>query len=248
MEQVSRKAGSNIVLALDLPLGKPKKLLFQAKKILEAVHPHVCAVKFNHHLTLPLGLFGDLQDLLNQAKGFGLPTIMDCKINDIGSTNQTIAEYYFEAGFDAVTANPFVGWEDGLCPVFNKAKRMNRGVLLLVYMSHKGASEGYGQKIIGEEREKPQFQYRLFAERALKWGAAGAVVGSTYPEKIKELNLVLKEKVPIYSPGIGIQGGNTEITIKNGATYLIVGRAITQAENPLRIAIELKRIAHKSAK
>jgi orotidine-5'-phosphate decarboxylase len=248
MEQASKNTGSNIVLALDLPPEKPEKLLLQAKEILEAIHPHVCAVKFNHHLILPLSLFGDFQELISQTKRLGMPTIMDCKINDIGNTNQTIAEYYFEAGFDAVTANPFVGWEEGLCPVFNKAKMMNRGVLLLVYMSHKGAVEGYGQKIVVEERKKPHFQYRLFAEKALKWGAAGAVVGSTYPEKIKELNLVLKDKVPIYSPGIGVQGGNIEVAIKNGAKYLIVGRAITLARNPLQAAKELKRIAHESTK
>jgi len=34
--------------------------------------------------------------------------IMDAKVNDIGNTNQVIAEYYFSAGFDAIIANPFV--------------------------------------------------------------------------------------------------------------------------------------------
>ena len=151
MEQAAAKTGSNIVLAFDLPPDKPKKLVLKAKEVLEAVHLHVCAVKFNRHLILPLGLFGDVQELLSQAKSYGLPTIMDCKINDIGNTNRIIAEYYFKAGFDAVTANPFVGWEEGLQPVFETARQMNRGVILLVYMSHKGAWEGYGQKVFNEK-------------------------------------------------------------------------------------------------
>jgi len=152
MEQAAKKTGSNIVLALDLPSDGRKNLFLRAKQILEAVHPHICAVKLNRHLILPLGLFGDVQELLNQAKRYGLPTIMDCKINDIGNTNRVIAEYYFKAGFDAVTANPFVGWERGLQPVFETARQMNCGVILLVYMSHKGAWEGLNIKSLLRKR------------------------------------------------------------------------------------------------
>ncbi len=246
MKQAARKINSNIVLALDLPHGEPKELLPKAKQILEAVHPHVCAVKFNRHLILPLGLFTNVSELLSQAKGYGLPTIMDCKINDIGNTNRIIAEYYFKAGFDAVIANPFVGWEEGLQPVFETAKRQNRGVILLVYMSHKGAREGYGQKTFTEEADQPVFQYRLFAQKALRWSADGAVVGATYPEKIRELYSILGGKVPIYSPGIGAQGGNIERTIRSGAKYLIVGRAITLARDPSKAAEKMKIIAQES--
>jgi orotidine-5'-phosphate decarboxylase len=46
---------------------------------------------------------------------------MDCKVNDIGSTNQVIAEYY-TAGFDALIANPFVGWEEGLELIFDDSE------------------------------------------------------------------------------------------------------------------------------
>lgn len=248
IEQAAKKTGSNIVLAFDLPPGKPKKLFLKAKQVLEAVHLHVCAVKFNRHLVLPLGLFGDVQDLLIQAKGYGLPTLIDCKINDIGNTNRIIAEYYFDAGFDAVTANPFVGWEEGLQPVFETARQMNRGVILLVHMSHKGAWEGYGQRVFIEKANQKVSQYRAFAQKALEWGADGTVVGATYPEKIKEVYSVLGEKVPIYSPGIGAQGGNIWNAVRSGAKYLIVGRAITLAENPSQAAEDLKHVAQKSLK
>jgi len=89
-------------------------------------------------------------------------------------------------------------------------------------------------------------QYQVFAQKALKWGADGAVVGATYPEKIKELYSILGEKVPIYSPGIGAQGGKIENALRNGARYLIVGRAITLAENPSKAAENLKITAQKS--
>jgi orotidine-5'-phosphate decarboxylase len=246
MEQAANKRGSKIVLALDLPPDKPERLFHKAKETLEATHQHVCAVKLNRHLVLPLGLFGDVRQLLNQAKGYELPVIMDCKINDIGNTNRVMAEYYFKAGFDAITANPFIGWEDGLQPVFDIAKQMERGVILLVYMSHRGSWEGYGQEVLNQETNQNATQYMVFAQKALEWGADGAVVGATYPEKIREVHSFLRERVPIYAPGVGAQGGDIEAAVKNGAKYVIVGRTITLAEDPSQAARDLKKVAQKS--
>ena len=236
MEESAKKRNSNIVLALDPPMGPRQRLLRHSLKILEEVGPYICAVKLNRHLALPLGLFEDVRKLVNQAHEMGLPVIMDCKINDIGNTNQVIAKYYYEAGFDAVTANPFVGWEDGLQPVFEVARQMNRGVILLVYMSHRGAAEGYGQMVQDPRSGKALPQYVSFAEKALLWKADGVVVGATYPEKIREVYAVLKNRVPIYSPGIGFQGGRVESAIRAGARFLIVGRAIMLARKPAEAA------------
>jgi orotidine-5'-phosphate decarboxylase len=246
MDETARKKESNIVLALDFPYEKSENrqtLYKKAEKIIDTVHPYVCAVKFNHHLTLPLGIFNGVQKLLEKAHEKELPTIMDCKVNDIGSTNHVIAEYYYEAGFDALIANPFVGWEEGLKPIFEVAKKQGKGVILLTYMSHKGTSEGYGQTVVDTESGKKTLQYMVFAKKALKWDADGVVVGATYPEKIKEVHTILGGKIPIYSPGVGVQGGEIESAIKAGATYLIVGRAITLSENPAETAERIRNIA-----
>lgn len=246
MEETAGKKESNIVLALDFPYEKPENrqtLYKKAENIIGAVYPYVCAVKFNHHLTLPLGVFNGVQKLLEKAREKELPTIMDCKVNDIGSTNQVIAEYYYEAGFDALIANPFVGWDEGLKPVFEVAKKQGKGVILLTYMSHKGAGEGYGQTVVDIESGQKTPQYMVFAKKALKWNADGVVVGATYPEKIKEVHAILGGKIPIYSPGVGVQGGEIESAIKAGATYLIVGRAITLSENPAETAERIRNIA-----
>ncbi len=239
MEETAKKKESNIVLALDFPfrnIDKREELLAEAQKVLEAVHPYVCAVKINHHLVLPLGTFDGVQKLVTQAHEKGLLAIMDCKANDIGATNQVIAEYYYAAGFDALIANPFIGWEEGLKPIFDAARKLQRGVILLTYMSHKGASEGYAQTICTGETGATTAQYVSFAKKALKWGADGAVVGATYPEKIREIHEILGENVPIYSPGIGAQGGAAETAAKAGARYFIVGRHITLAQNPREAA------------
>jgi orotidine-5'-phosphate decarboxylase len=242
MEETAKKKESNIVLALDFPFRSPEKreeLLVKAQDVLEAVNAYVCAVKINHHLVLPLGTFDGVQQIVKRIHEKGLLAIMDCKANDIGATNQVIAEYYYAAGFDALIANPFVGWEEGLKSIFDTARRLQRGVILLTYMSHKGASEGYGQAIYDEETGVKTSQYVSFAKKAAKWGADGAVVGATYPEKIREIHEILGENVPIYSPGIGAQGGATETALKAGACYLIVGRDITLAQNPREAAKRL---------
>jgi orotidine-5'-phosphate decarboxylase len=200
-------------------------------------------VKFNHHLVLPLGTFDGVQKLVKKVHDFGLQTIMDCKANDIGSTNQVIAEYYFEAGFDALIANPFIGWEEGMEPIFNIAEGLERGVILLVYMSHKGAREGYGQTIIDPETGSKTLQYVAFANKAIKYKASGVVVGATYPEKIGEVHKILRESIPIYSPGIETQGGSVRQALKAGSRYLIVGRQITQALNPTLAAQRIRESA-----
>ena len=164
---------------------------------------------------------------------------MDCKVNDIGATNQLITQYYFAAGFDALIANPFVGWEEGLQPIFDVARRQERGVILLAYMSHKGAAEGYGQTVIDPATGSKTPQYVLFAKKASEWQADGVVVGATAPEKIREIQQILRGTVPIYSPGVGAQGGAAETARKAGARYLIVGREITTAEDPAAAAKNL---------
>jgi len=248
MENSEKKAKSNIILALDLPPDKPGRLLSRSIQILESVHPYLCALKLNRQAVLPLGLFNGVQKIVRRAQELGLPTIMDAKINDIGNTNRTIAEYYFKAGFDAVTASPFVGWEEGLQPVFELARQMKCGVIVLVYMSHKGAPEGYGQTVRDPKTGELRSQYMVFAEKALEWKTDGAVVGATYPEKIREIHAVLKDIVPIYSPGVGAQGGEVEAAVKAGARFLIVGRTIVLAEKPVETAKRMRDAAQSCLK
>ena len=99
MQAAAKSKNSRIVLALDFPFEAPEnrnKVLVKAQSILKAVHPYICAVKINHHLILPLGTFDGVQHLVEQIRGQGLLAIMDAKVNDIGATNETIAQYYFD--------------------------------------------------------------------------------------------------------------------------------------------------------
>lgn len=246
MQQTAKSKNTRIILALDFPFEAASNrnvILTKAQQVLKAVSPYVCAVKINHHLTLPLGTFNGVSQLVKQIQGQGMLAIMDAKVNDIGNTNQIIAQYYFDAGFDAIIANPFVGWEEGLKPLFDVSRSQNRGVILLAYMSHKGAAEGYGQTIVDKETGEQTPQYVSFAKKALMWNADGVVVGATVPKKIVEIKQILGDKVAIYSPGVGAQGGAAESAVKAGASYLIVGREIINSDNPAQAAHMLSKSA-----
>jgi len=223
------------VLALDLNI--EEGLLESALHLIEQIGCELAAVKINYHLILPLALT-DIRRVVEAAHRKGLQTIADLKLNDISSTNLTVVRLLYEAGFDALIANPIVGYRNALQPMIEEAHKRGMGVILLTYMSHRGATEGYGLKIKSRSGSvKPL--YRLFAERALKWGADGLIVGATRPSIIKEVAALTSNRLPIFSPGVGVQGGSALDALKAGASYLIVGRSII--DSPDRIA-EARRL------
>ncbi|MBS7250347.1 MAG: orotidine 5'-phosphate decarboxylase [Candidatus Freyarchaeota archaeon] len=244
LEKCARENESRVVLALDLslPAGEKnfkRKLLKRARWVLSEVIENVVGVKVNFQLLLPLGLFDGLQSLIRDASGYGLPLIADFKLNDVEHTNEWASRHLFDAGFDALIANPFVGWRGGLETVFGVAKKSGKGVILLVYMSHPGANEGYGQRVVGEDGTI-SFQYEVFAERAKSWGADGVVVGATQPKVVERVYRIVGGKIPIFSPGIGVQGGSVSEAFKAGTAYAIVGRSIYESEDPRKAAAEIK--------
>jgi orotidine-5'-phosphate decarboxylase len=212
------------------------RLESEARKIIELTSDYAIAYKINRHLMLPLGLFDRIPDIIDTIHDQALIAIMDCKLNDIGNTNESIANHYFDAGFDAIIANPIVGWEGGLKRVFEIAEKKKRGVITLSYMSHPAANEGYGLMVAKDEKKDLEPLYLSFARKARQWGADGTVVGATYPEKIREIRQVLGDDIPIFSPGVGAQGGDAKTAIDAGASYVIVARSIINADDPASVA------------
>jgi orotidine-5'-phosphate decarboxylase len=247
IQKRSHEKNSKIVLALDLEAPERRLLLTRSLKILRAVKEYICAVKVNRQLVLPLGLYQGVQTIVREAHRLRIPTIMDAKLNDVGHTNEAITRHYFKVGFDAIIASPFIGWKGGLEPVFNLAREMSRGVLLLTYMSHEGAVEGYGQRVVDVSSGATSYQFEVFAKKAVGWGADGIIVGATHPERIAEIRKLVGDKLAIYSPGVGVQGGEVARSLNAGATYLIVGRSIFSSKNPQSAAKEIRDAANQTA-
>ena len=72
----------------------------------------------------------------------------------------------------------------------------------------------------------------------LEVGATGIIAPATRPEKVSQLRKIVGN-LKILSPGVGAQGGSASDTIKAGADYVIVGRAIYQASDPKVAAKQL---------
>jgi orotidine-5'-phosphate decarboxylase len=236
---------STIVLALDPAINSNSNnngsnnsstsLRYQAllnftEKTISAVEQHICAIKMNFHLILPLSAWEILQ-INNLAHSYGLQSIADIKLNDIENTNEIAVEHLVRMGFDAIIANPFIG-KGSMKSLVLKTHNANAGLIALVYMSHTDASDGFGLVIEGG---RPLF--KIFMERAYEAGADGIVVGATQTEILKQ---VAEQGLPVYSPGIGAQGGDIEKAIKSGADYLIIGRLIIAADQPAKIAKEVQ--------
>ncbi len=241
-EKIQKAAEVNktrIVLALDLEREEPAQLAATSLGILRKVGKYVCAVKLNRQLVMSLGLHDGVDSVVRLAHDLSLPTIMDAKLNDVGHTNEFIARSYFDVGFDAIIASPVAGWENGLDRVFAEANSRGRAVILLVYMSNPGAEAFYSLAgAHGTGTPRPVFE--LLAEMAVQWRAHGVIVGATRPEVIARVRDLVGPELAIYSPGVGVQGGDAREALNAGSTYLIVGRAIYDAPDPEKAAKELR--------
>lgn len=226
----SAEKKSRIVLAID-PGSTVSDVLAFAEKAIRDLQDHVCAIKLNFHVILPLS-GKELASLNRLAHSHGLQCLADIKLNDIENTNDVaLVHLVSKMGFDCVIANPFIGGS-AFGALVKKAHELGGGIVGLVYMSHQGAREGYGLQLEGKRS-----LYKVFLERATKADADGIVVGGTNLDILKELS---GQELPIYSPGVGAQGGDAEQVAKSGADYLIVGRSITESKDPGAAAKDLK--------
>ncbi len=239
------KGSGRIVWAFDPKYGE-KDPFSKFQKTFNEIQEDIAAVKINRQLILPYGLKNqDIHKIISMVTDADIPIIMDAKINDIGYTNESIARNYFDAGFDAIICNPFVG-EEGLKPIVTTAQDLNKDVIFLVYMSHTSADFGYGRKVFFSEQEQKElgketgYYYELFAHLTNKMNAAGSIVGATYPEKIQEIRGLLKKDKVIISPGVGAQGGDEATSREMGMDYAIIGRAITENQNAHRFVVDMK--------
>jgi orotidine-5'-phosphate decarboxylase len=227
MAQLARKKKTRIIVALDPAAGKRNVKQF-AKRTIDVVAGDACAVKFNFHLLLPLSS-REVAEVTKRAHSRGLLCIADIKLNDIGDTNEVALEHLARMGFDAVIANPFMG-ANTLASLAKRARSLGMGVIALVYMSHPDARDGYGLQAHGD-----MMMYRIFLDRAIKARVDGIVVGATQTDILGEISGKKNElgiSLPVYSPGVGAQGGDARQAVESGSDYLIIGRSIVQAKDP----------------
>lgn len=232
ISQISKSNGK-IVLANDYD-STVNNLETKTIQNIKKLHQYLCGIKLNFHLLLPLG-FKEISKINKTAHNYGLQTIADIKLNDIGNTNKVTTEHLWNLGFDAVIVNPIMGL-DSLKQLVKSSHKENKGVITLCHMSAPEAKLSYDMEI---KMGKKQQLYQLFLDWAIASKVDGIVVGATFPEVIRYCNKKAGTKLDIFSPGIGTQGGSAKEVISAGTDYLIVGRTILDDKNPISVLKEL---------
>ncbi len=228
------KTNGKVILANDYDLSV-KNLETKTLKNIKQLHPYLCGIKLNFHLLLPLS-GKQILKINKTAHRYGLQTIADIKLNDIGNTNRVTTEHLWNLGFDAVIANPIMGL-DSLKNLVKSAHKNKNGVITLCHMSAPEAKLSYDMEV---KMGKKQELYKLFLNWALSSKVDGIVVGATFPKIIQYCSQKVGNKLDIFSPGVGTQGGSANEVISAGTNYLIVGRTILNAKNPVNVAKELQ--------
>ena len=232
ISQVSKTNGK-VILANDYDSSE-KNLQNKTIQNIKKLNPYLCGIKLNFHLLLPLSA-REIIKINKTAHDYGLQTIADIKLNDIGNTNRVTTEHLWNLGFDAVIANPIMGL-DSLKNLVKSSHKEKKGVITLCHMSAPEAKLSYDMEI---KMGKKQQLYQLFLNWALTAKVDGIVVGATFPKIIQYCSKQAGKNLSIFSPGVGTQGGNASEVISSGTNYLIVGRTILNAKNPVSEAKEL---------
>jgi orotidine-5'-phosphate decarboxylase len=233
LSRISKSRGK-VILANDYDLSV-KNLETKTIQNIKQLHPFLCGIKLNFHLLLPLS-GKEILNINKIAHRHGLQTIADIKLNDIGNTNQITIDNLWKLGFDAVIANPIMGL-DSLKNLVKFAHKHEKGVITLCHMSAPEAKLSYDMEV---KMGKKQQLYQLFLNWALSAKVDGIVVGATFPKIIQYCSKKVGKNLNIFSPGVGTQGGNAIKVISAGTNYLIVGRTILNAKNPISAAKELQ--------
>lgn len=240
INKISSLKKTNIVLALD-PKFQTPNLLEYLSQVISNLSRYLCGIKLNFHAILPLSE-SELKKITGIAHDNQVQVIADLKINDIFDTNKVIIQNLSDIGFDCAIVNPFIG-RGSLISIVDFAHSIDFGIISLVYMSHPDAGEGYGASMLSSnsvnDTSKLRRVYRVFYENSLEARVDGIVVGGNRLDILRELSSERNHEIPIYSPGLITQGGNIISATEAGTTYLIIGRAIMDSQNPVSTLEEI---------
>lgn len=185
-------------------------VLYFNQQIIDATTDLVCCYKpnFAFYGALGAGGFTTLKRTLEHIPD-DIPVLVDAKVGDIGNTAEQYARKFFDVlGADALTVTPYMG-RDAVTP-FTAYK--DRTTFLVCLTSNPGADD-FEKQPMGD---RPLYEHVI--AKAHEWNAAdniGLVVGATQPEHFARVRALAPE-IPFLIPGIGAQGGDIEMAVKNG--------------------------------
>ncbi|MEN3291943.1 MAG: orotidine-5-phosphate decarboxylase [Burkholderiales bacterium] len=205
--------------------GKPDAIASFCKAIIDATADVACAFKPQIAYFAALRAEDQLEAICSylREKYPHIPIVLDAKRGDIGATAEQYAREAFERyGADAVTVNPYMGF-DSVAPYL---EWKDRGVIVLCRTSNPGGSDLQFLTVEG----KPLYQHvaQLVAEKWNINGQCGLVVGATFPAELAQVRKIVGD-MPLLVPGIGAQGGDVQATVNAGKTANGTGMMINSS-------------------
>ncbi len=203
------RSENRLIVALDLYDGQ------KAIDIAGEIREEIFAIKVNWPIVMANGS-GIIKELSRIA-----PVLCDFKIADIPNTNRLITKKAREEGSWGIISHAFTG-SDSLSAVVQESNGKMK-VFSVVTMSHPGY------------REFMEPLSEKMIDASMRSGVDGFIVpGNNYStiERVKKS----AGKLLLVATGIGAQGGKAGLAIRAGADYIIVGRSIYEAENPMAAA------------
>ena len=154
-------------------------------------------------------------------------SLADAKRGDIGNSAKHYAKAIFDnLGFDAVTVNPYMGF-DAIEPFLAYQRK---GVYCLCLTSNPGAEDLQYCQTGG----KPlYFHVANLVKKWNQYGNCGMVVGATKPAQLKEIRDMCTD-IPFLIPGVGAQGGNLDTVLEaigNTNALIAASRSIIYASS-----------------
>lgn len=216
----SKKNRSLLCVGLDPePSLVPKESVLAFNRLIIAATARLaCAYKPNLALYEAMGTAGlqVLADTLEEIRltDPDIPIIGDAKRGDIGNCSLAYVATLFDGyGFDAVTVNPYMGF-DSLEPFL---ERKDKGIFVLCRTSNPGGKDLQDLMVVGGGESDPRPLYEVVAHLTKTWnkhGNVGLVLGATCPEEIGRVRHICPD-MDFLIPGIGPQGGDLRGAVSN---------------------------------
>ena len=220
------KKNSNIVAGLDRAPELQKEsagaivdVQLWARNFIDAVAPHICAIKFNQAFYQGVGQRMQLQELVEHTHSLGLLAISDNKFADIGSTNEAWLYYNKLLGFDVVTNAPYAG------NIVESIESAHKHGIAIINMGMMSNPEFQNEMHFMHPHTKEElWHYRV--RTSVQAHVDGIVIGGTYthtdPNFQEFVAMTTDSDCLFLIPGIGFQGGSIENSARSSRVYAMI--------------------------
>ncbi|MBD9490507.1 orotidine-5'-phosphate decarboxylase [Ensifer sp. ENS11] len=201
---------TGLIFAADLPTFEDNA------RVLDAISEFVDVIKVCNPLVMREGA----ATIRKLAERYSKPVFADLKVADVPHTSAQIVKIVADNGGSAVMVHGFVG-PDGISECMEAAND-KVGIIIQLELTNPGGKI-FTAPIAND-----------MARLAAEMGVYGTQAPGNRPNRIAEIRGIIGPEPVIVCCGVGAQGGKHSEVMQAGGTYSIVGRAIYNADDPVR--------------